>query len=197
MNPYTYKRRRRKHSTTAAIALGGTIAFAREVLGAPLASSIAIAMLLFAAGSVASVGLYADAALDASNYVAFESPRTVALGERSHSAVLGISTSLMPVETTTIIAVPNMFDEVSGKWDYKIDYQLADSLQIEEGSVTVGSVVLSDAASSSDMLATDFVLKPGSRYEIAVWSKPGRGGEKVASMVFVTPSAPTTPLALF
>jgi hypothetical protein len=195
MNPYTYKKRGKKASqgNTGLVALGAGLSFLREVADATVSTSIGIAMVLFAAGSVVGLSIYAQAEADAANYVAFDQVRSSVVAVASESgAVLGesivVEAEAPTVAVTTITATPFMYDAQTGKWDYEINYSVADSLALEEGSVSIGQTVLSNSAGGSDTLATDFVLKPGSRYEIAIWSKPGRQGEKLASMMLVTPS---------
>lgn len=145
---------------------------------AEVSSLIALAVVIFAAGSVMAMTATVTPEVAMSQDTPNLAPAAV-----SHAAgqvlgqTLSIDAQLEAGEASARLAAkPVNFDATSGRWDYTISYQvnnLADSAKL-----TIGTYVLKDGITTSGSVDTGNILKPAKMYRVGLWDN----GNKLASL---------------
>ena len=163
---------RRKQNVDAPAPMTG---LAQSIIGAQISSVVAVAFVLFAAGSIAAGTLAAGPELAAYNDVALA---PVA----SHARVLGVTTSVIDDSAleagdpqASLSAKPVSFDSTTSRWDYNIGYKISGL----NGSATlmIGSYVVSSSITGSGITETGAILKPQHRYIVSLWAVDSSGGK--------------------
>lgn len=139
----------------------------KDVCFAPISSAIAIAFVIFAAGSVMAVASVSNAELMPTG--------EVAVHHQSHTMVLGDSTSQPVIDDAALEAADPMatlsaksvnFDSTIGRWNYNINYTVSNLT----GSATlyIGSFTLQSGITASGQTSTGAILKPGMVYHVSL-----------------------------
>jgi hypothetical protein len=171
----------------------------KSVMTSNISGVMAFAIVLLAAGSVASITNLASVEIGSTLNIL---PVVHVAEAKSSEQVLGDSTivpaaaiiddsaleagSVAPAVKLSGKAVS--FDSTAGRWDYTISYSGLDSSS-GTGSVTVGTyVVASGLTAASGKVDTGAILKPSMSYHITFWVTDSSGNQAaVANLAIKTP----------
>ena len=170
MNPYTYHKPKKALAKDQAASMpkgGGS--WLKEIINAPISSAVALAFVLFAASAVASMAALAAPEIAMDNY-------GEVLYHSSSAKVLGDSTTLPVVDDAALEAVepmgyftakPVSFDAALGRWNYKLNYEVANLTG--QAVLTIGSYVVKSNIAASGTVETGYILKPNMLYRATLW----------------------------
>lgn len=150
----------------------------KDVCNAQISTAIAIAFVVFAAGSVMAmanivspeVGSYADAGL--------------AHTARAQTKVLGVTTPV--IDDTALEAAdpsgkvsarPAGFDSTIGRWNYNLSYFVANLPSA--ATLTIGTFAVKSGITASGSAQTGPILKSGMVYHMSLWITDSLGTKEI------------------
>lgn len=186
MNPYVYSKSKKSRKGQPVVnspdpaSLAG---LAKSIFTSGISTYVAFALVLFGAGSVATMSALAYSEM--TQPLAQAVPRHVAYNIESR--VLGDSTTA-PVQAIIqdsqleagavsgkITAKPLSYDSTLGRWDYTISYTLSDFTGT--GTLSVGSYAIAQGITASGSAETGSILKPGKTYFVTLWFNDQSGNQ--------------------
>lgn len=189
MNPYVYSKRRGRRAQSAQVpqpALGDLV---KHIVSATVGTAVAFAVVLFAAGSVASMVTVAYAEIGGAS-----EPSIVHVAQaRRHSQVLGESTTsasqaiiadsdLEAGEAeATLFAKPGVFDSATGRWSAVISYSVTGLTG--SATLSIGNHVIKNGITDSGSIDTGSVLKPGKQYRVTLWTADSSGAKQILAKI--------------
>jgi hypothetical protein len=192
MNPYVYSRKAVQKAQSATAFKPTVSDLAKHLASATVGTALAFAMVIFAAGSVASMTAVAYAEIGGAS-----EPSVVHMaGLRPHAEVLGDSTTIASqtiiddsaleaeeVSGGLLVKVGN-FDASSGRFNVTITYKV-NNLN-SQAILSIGSYVIKSGITQSGSFETGAILKPDREYRAVLWTKGEAGKEILAKALIKT-----------
>jgi LysM repeat protein len=179
MNPYVYSRSKKVLAAaqgqppSPVLLLPGLV---KSVLTASVSSAMAFAIVILAAGSVASMTAlaYSDVSQGGEPVVvhsfAFQ-PKSMVLGDSTTvPANVTIDDSSLEAAIAVsgkVTAKPLSYDATLGRWDYAVSYAVSNFTG--SASLSVGTYVVQSGITTSGSSETGTILKPGTLYHVTLW----------------------------
>ncbi len=184
MNPYTYHKPKKavaqKQVDSASSPKGGG-SWLSEIINAKISSAIALAFVIFAAGSTGSVVAVA------SSEIAMQGSEEVYVQLVARSAtpkVLGVSIDQVVIDDTAleagepsgnVVAKPLTYDSNIGRWNYKINFGVENINS--PATLYIGNYVVKSSITASGTVETGYVLKPNRVYQLSLWTSDLNSGK--------------------
>lgn len=167
-----------------------------QLMNGPISSAVAIAIVVFAAGSTMAITalVYNEIALSTgevplAHHLSFSHSPAV-LGESVTNIAATIDDAALEAgdPSAAISAKPLSFDSTAGRWSYSISYQLANVTS--PATLSIGAFPVASNLTVSGAAQTGPILKPGRSYVVSLWAQDSSGlRQRLARTEIRTPKA--------
>ena len=148
---------------------------------------MAFAVIIFAAGSVASMTALAYPEISqgsepviAGNFTYSQREQVLGDSTTTNPSLLTINDSALEAAGTfcKISAKPLSYDSSPGRWDYNISYSLPNF--VGSATLDIGTYAIQQNITSSGTTETGTILKPGRVYHLTLWLTDQSGNQEGA-----------------